>query len=86
MMQERFGSKPEDIVVQLAPCIRPPAYEVDFAAAIRQQARDAGVKAENVYDDLTCTSSDPQRFYSYRMEKGKTGRMLALLGKLGIRN
>jgi polyphenol oxidase len=81
LMEERFGSKPEDIVVQLAPCIRPPAYEVDFAAAIREQARRAGVKGENIHDDLTCTSSDPKRFYSYRMEKGKTGRMLALLGK-----
>jgi YfiH family protein len=83
LMQERFGSRPEDIVVQLAPCIRPPAYEVDFAAAIREQARAAGVKQEHIHDDLTCTSSDPKRFYSYRMEKGKTGRMLALLGRRG---
>lgn len=80
LMQERFGTRPEDLVVQLAPCIRPPAYEVDFAAAIREQARDAGVKAASIHDDLTCTSSDPARFYSYRMEKGRTGRMLALLG------
>jgi copper oxidase (laccase) domain-containing protein len=81
LMQDRFDSRPEDIVVQLAPCIRPPAYEVDFAAKIREQARDAGVREENLHDDLTCTSSDPKKFYSYRMEKGKTGRMLALLGR-----
>lgn len=80
-MQEHFGTRPEDLIVQLGPCIRPPAYEVDFAAAIRRQAREAGVGPEHIHDDLTCTSSDPGRFYSYRMEKGKTGRMLALLGR-----
>jgi copper oxidase (laccase) domain-containing protein len=81
LMQERFGTRPEDLIVQLAPCIRPPAYEVDFAATIRHQAREAGVKSDHIHDDLTCTSSDSARFYSYRMEKGKTGRMLALLGR-----
>jgi copper oxidase (laccase) domain-containing protein len=80
LMQERFGTRPEDLIVQLGPCIRPPAYEVDFAATIRNQARDAGVKPERIHDDLTCTSSDLTKFYSYRMEKGRTGRMLALLG------
>jgi copper oxidase (laccase) domain-containing protein len=83
LMQERFGTRAEDLIVQLAPCIRPPAYEVDFAAAIRDQAREAGVKADRIHDDRTCTSSDLGRFYSYRMEKGRTGRMLALLGLRG---
>jgi hypothetical protein len=41
------------------------------------------VKPERIHDDLTCTSSDLKRFYSYRTEKGKTGRMLALLGRRG---
>jgi copper oxidase (laccase) domain-containing protein len=27
-----------------------------------------------------CTACDLERYYSYRVEKGKTGRMLALLG------
>ncbi len=76
-----FGTRPADLVVQLSPCIRPPAYEVDFAAAIRSQASDAGVLRENVHDEGLCTSADPTRFYSYRMEKGRTGRMLALLGR-----
>ncbi len=83
VMRERFGALPENLIVQLSPCIRPPAYEVDFAAAIREQARAAGVKSDNVHDEGTCTSSDPAKFYSYRMEKGKTGRMLALLGRKG---
>ena len=81
LMKEKFGTRPENLVVQLSPCIRPPAYEVDFAAAIRDQAREAGVPSSQIDDDGTCTSSDLTRYYSYRMEKGKTGRMLALLGR-----
>lgn len=80
-MREHFGTQPADLQVQLSPCIRPPAYESDFAALIRQQAIDAGVPAYQVHDTGVCTSSDLQRFYSYRMEKGRTGRMLALLGR-----
>lgn len=80
-MHRLYGSEPASIVVQLSPCIRPPAYEVDFAAQIRQQAIDAGVPASQIHDSGVCTSSDLRRFYSYRMEKGRTGRMLALLGR-----
>lgn len=81
LMQQRFATDPDDIIVQLSPCIRPPAYEVDFAADIKRQALVAGVRPENLYDAGICTSSDLARFYSYRMEKGKTGRMLALIGR-----
>ncbi|CAN5907928.1 hypothetical protein BH11VER1_BH11VER1_36230 [soil metagenome] len=82
-MQDQFGTRPEDLIVQLSPCIRPPSFEVDFAATICEQARAAGVKTTNIHDAGVCTSSDPSRFYSYRLEKGKTGRMLALLGRQG---
>ena len=77
MMRERFGSVPSDLIVQLSPCIRPPQYEIDFAADIVRQCRDLGVG--QVHDCGTCTASQPNRYYSYRREKGKTGRMLALL-------
>lgn len=75
-MKASFGTQAADVILQLGPCIRPPHYEVDFAAEIVQQAREAGV--EEIYDDGCCTASDLERFYSYRAEKGKTGRMLAL--------
>jgi copper oxidase (laccase) domain-containing protein len=76
-MQSEFGSRPEDLVVQLAPCIRPPHYEIDFALEIVAQARGAGVR--EVHDCGTCTACEPERYYSYRRELGRTGRMLALL-------
>ena len=72
-----FGSAPEDLVVQLSPCIRPPFYEVDFAAHIVAQLQTGGVR--RIYDCGENTGADLERFYSYRMEKGSTGRMLAFL-------
>jgi copper oxidase (laccase) domain-containing protein len=72
-----FGSAPEDLVVQLSPCIRPPFYEVDFAAQIVIQLQAGGV--QRIYDGGENTGEDLKRFYSYRMERGLTGRMLAFL-------
>lgn len=77
-MRENFGSNPADMIVQLGPCIRPPHYEIDFAAQIREQLRACGVK--QIHDSGQCTACDLDAYYSYRAEKGKTGRMLALLG------
>ncbi len=76
-MSECFGSQPADLIAQLSPCIRPPAYEVDFAARIAEQCRACGV--HNVNDCGKNTAADLHRYYSYRSEHGKTGRMLALL-------
>ena len=76
-MAEQFGSRSADLIVQLSPCIRPPHYEIDFAAAIVRQCRDLGVMA--VHDGGVCTACDLERYYSYRAEKGRTGRMLAFL-------
>lgn len=79
-MEEHFGSRASDLVVQLSPCIRPPHYEVDFAAEIARQCRDLGVN--HVHDSGVCTACDLTRYYSYRAEKGRTGRMLAFLALL----
>ncbi len=76
-MRADFGCDPADITVQLSPCIRPPLYEIDFAALIIEQCRAAGV--QQIFDCGTCTGSHPDRYYSYRVERGQTGRLLALL-------
>lgn len=76
-MAERFGSIASDLVVQLSPCIRPPHYEIDFAGEILRQCRDLGVTT--VHDCGVCTACDLDRYYSYRAEKGRTGRLLAFL-------
>ena len=76
-LRDDFGCDPARLRVQLSPCIRPPHYEVDFAASIRAQCAAAGVR--EIHDCGTCTAAAPDRYYSYRAERGKTGRMLALL-------
>lgn len=81
LMEKHFGSRPENIRVQLGPCIRPPAYEVDFASQIRETCLQHGIQPQHYHDCGLCTSTDLQRYYSYRIEKGRTGRMLALLGR-----
>jgi polyphenol oxidase len=77
-MRQEFAIESGDLIVQLSPCIRPPHYEIDFAAEIVRQCRDAGI--EEIFDSGVCTACDLERYYSYRAEKGRTGRMLALLG------
>ena len=77
-MIERLGSNPAEMIVQLSPCIRPLHYEIDFTAKIIEQCRDEGVR--EIHDRAACTACDLEHYYSYRAEKGRTGRMLALLG------
>ena len=77
LMRDGFGVAPEDIVVHVSPCIRPPLYETDFAAEIAAQARAAGV--QDVMDEGICTGREVGRYYSYRVERGRTGRMLAVV-------
>lgn len=76
-MAAEFGTDPGDLVAQLSPCIRPPHYEVDFATQIVRDLRRSGVR--QVFDFGENTATNLEKFYSYRMEKGRTGRMLALL-------
>jgi copper oxidase (laccase) domain-containing protein len=77
-MREAYGTEPSDVIAVLAPCIRPPAYDIDFAAQIQADAIKLGIGA--FHDCGICTSSDLERYYSYRVEKGATGRMLAIFG------
>jgi len=75
-LRETFDTNPENVIVQLGACIRPPHYEIDFAAEIERQARACGVR--HYHDCGACTASHLDRYYSYRAEKGKTGRMWAV--------
>jgi polyphenol oxidase len=76
-MSASFGTRPEDVTAVLSPCIRPPDYEVDIPAILRRQA--AAARLGNFIDCGLNTASDPSRFYSYRKELGKTGRMMAMI-------
>ncbi len=76
-MAELYGTCPSDLVCVVSPCIRPPDYDIDFAETIREQASELGIV--QFHDSCQNTASNLTVHYSYRIEKGQTGRMLALL-------
>lgn len=75
MMKEELGAEPDRMLAFLGPCIRPPHYDVDFAAEILRQLKQEGIA--EIVDSGLCTAGDPERFYSYRRDQGKTGRHFA---------
>ena len=80
-MYKVLGVRAKDCIAVISPCIRPPHYEVDIPSAVCAQLTEAGVQSCNIVDSGLDTASDLGTFYSYRMEKGCTGRMLALFGR-----
>ncbi len=80
-MHKILGVNPADCLAVISPCIRPPHYEVDIPTKIREQLATAGLHCENIIDSGLDTAADLESFYSYRVEKGNTGRMLALFGR-----
>lgn len=53
---------------------------LDLVQANRQQLLAAGVPAKNIEASALCTNCHPDQLFSYRAEKGKTGRMMAVAG------
>ncbi len=81
-MKKILGVQPMNCIAVISPCIRPPHYEVDIPSAITAQLTAVGLLHENIIDSGLDTAADLETFYSYRVEKGNTGRMLALFGML----
>src|SRR5207302_9682789 len=59
------------------PCIK---LHLDLREANRRQLLAAGVPEANITALKDCTVCQPRKFFSHRAERGKTGRMLALVG------
>lgn len=53
---------------------------LDLVEANRQQLLAAGLPAKNIETSPLCTNCRPDLLFSYRAEKGKTGRMIAAAG------
>ena len=81
-MYKVLGVHASDCIAVISPCIRPPHYEVDIVTMIKQQLVEAGIAPEHITDSGLDTAADLNTFYSYRIEKGNTGRMLALFGRI----
>ncbi len=55
------------------------AYYLDLDAINLEQLRRAGLKEANLALNGWCTACHPDLFYSYRRDKGVTGRMLGFI-------
>jgi len=53
---------------------------LDLVAANRRQLLDAGVPAKNIEISSLCTVCRPDLLFSYRAEKGVTGRQMGVVG------
>ena len=69
---------------------RPPGHSVlpkkiflNLVEANRQQLLAAGLQAKNIEASPLCTNCRPDLLFSYRAERGKTGRMMSLVGIRG---
>jgi YfiH family protein len=60
--------------------ILPKKIFLDLAEANRQQLLAVGVPAKRIEVLTQCTSCHPELLFSYRAEKGRTGRMMAAVG------
>jgi YfiH family protein len=61
----------------------PTKISLDLVEASRRQLIDVGVLPKNISASALCTACHPDLLFSYRAEKGVTGRMM---GAAGIRN
>lgn len=58
----------------------PPKIFLDLVEANRQQLLAVGVSKKNIEASPLCTNCHPELLFSYRAEKGKTGRMMGVAG------
>ncbi|HEX7285389.1 MAG TPA: peptidoglycan editing factor PgeF [Candidatus Angelobacter sp.] len=62
------------------PCLK---LHLDLREANRRQLLAAGVPREQIVALPDCTACGTSRFFSHRAEKGRTGRMMAVIGIKG---
>ncbi|MGD1019667.1 MAG: polyphenol oxidase family protein [Verrucomicrobiia bacterium] len=77
VMRQRYGTDPGNCLALIGPSIGPCHYEMDIWTGIEGQLREAGVR--DIHNPRLCTACHLDRYFSYRAEKGHTGRMLAVL-------
>ena len=54
-------------------------FKLDLGAMNLEQLLTAGVNHDNIAISELCTSCNPDQFYSYRRDRGKTGRMIGFI-------
>ena len=60
--------------------VLPKKIFLDLVEANRRQLLAAGLAKKNIESSPLCTNCHPEMLFSYRAEKGKTGRMMGVAG------
>lgn len=76
-MRREFDTDPHACRVLISPSIGPCHYDMDLWSTIESQLRAAGVS--DIHNPRICTACHLNRYFSYRAERGQTGRMFAVL-------
>jgi YfiH family protein len=61
----------------------PGKYLLDLCMALEIELDKAGIRTEHRYDLGLCTRCNTNEFFSYRAEGMRSGRMMAIIGRLG---
>lgn len=64
--------------------VREGKSHLDIGKVILEQAKTLGIQNENIKINDDCTSCKSQKYFSYRAENGKCGRMLTAIGLKAI--
>ena len=81
-VNEEVAGRFHDAGWDSAPFVEPDAegrYKLDLSSINAAQLRDAGIKEDRLAENSWCTACRPDLFYSYRRERGVTGRMMGFL-------
>ena len=76
-MQADLATNPADCLALISPSIGPCHYEMDLWETIELQLQKSGIP--EIHNPRVCTACHLDRYFSYRAEKGHTGRMFAVL-------
>jgi YfiH family protein len=97
-MRAEFGTRTEDVLAAIGPGIGECCYEVgpdvarqfgeagprlNLAGLNRRQLEEAGVRPAHIDVISPCTFCD-DRFFSYRREGERAGRMISFIRRIGV--
>src|SRR5271163_890688 len=82
-MRLEFGSRPEDLIASIGPGIGQCCYAV--GEEVQQEfesqfAYASDLKQSAIFMTGECTGCHTDRFFSHRVERGFTGRMMSVIG------
>lgn len=83
-MRENLNTRPEGLLAGFGPAIRgccktEDLLNLDIADMNRQQLLESAVLPENIFDSNICTSCCNQDYFSFRLEKEASGRMICVM-------